>query len=350
MRLRRSVLSKPGIARKRRGKGFSYYRPDGKVLSDPETLQRIKDLVIPPAWKKVWISPYSNGHIQAVGVDAAGRRQYLYHPAWQQERAEEKFDRVLELSTRLPAWRTEIAKDLTRKGLTRKRVLALALRLLDRGYFRAGGEQYAEENESYGLSTLLCEHVVVRRDAVEFDFPAKSGVRRTVEIEDPEVVRAVRALMRRPNRTERLLVCRTGSGWLDVRAADLNDRFKELVGDEYTVKDLRTWHGTVLAAAAFADADPPVSRRVAKRVESAVMKEVAEELGNTPAVARGSYVDPRVVTGYEQGLTIAAAAQRAERVRKPDVAQEILDKATRMLIRRVAKGNIASGSSLAKSA
>lgn len=346
MRLRRSVLSKPGIARKRRGKGFSYYRPDGKVLSDPETLQRIKDLVIPPAWKNVWIAPYSNGHIQAVGVDAAGRRQYLYHSAWQQERAEEKFDRVLELSTRLPAWRTEIAKDLTRKGLTRKRVLALALRLLDRGYFRAGGEQYAEENESYGLSTLLCEHVVVRRDAVEFDFPAKSGVRRTVEIEDPEVVRAVRALMRRPDRGDRLLVCRNASGWLEVRADDLNDRFKELVGDEYTVKDLRTWHGTVLAAAAFADADPPVSRRVAKRVESAVMKEVAEELGNTPAVARGSYVDPRVVTGYEQGLTIAAATHRAERVRKPDVAQEILDKATRMLIRRVAKGHSAGGSSV----
>ncbi|OSC25139.1 DNA topoisomerase [Mycobacterium vulneris] len=346
MRLRRSVLSKPGIARKRRGKGFSYYRPDGKALTDPETLQRIKDLVIPPAWKRVWISPYSNGHIQAVGVDAAGRRQYLYHSAWRQERAEEKFDRVLELSTRLPAWRTEIAKDLTRKGLTRKRVLALALRLLDRGYFRAGGEQYAEENESYGLSTLLCEHVVVRRDAVDFDFPAKSGVRRTVAVEDPEVVRAVRALMRRPNRTERLLVCRAASGWLDVRAADLNDRFKELVGDEYTVKDLRTWHGTVLAAAAFADADPPVSGRVAKRVESAVMKEVAEELGNTPAVARGSYVDPRVVTGYEQGLTIAAAARRAERARNPDVAQEILDKATRMLIRRVAKGHSASGSSV----
>ncbi|OBH61498.1 DNA topoisomerase IB [Mycobacterium sp. E2479] len=345
MRLRRSVLSKPGITRKRRGKGFAYYRPDGKRLSDPQTLQRIKDLVIPPAWKNVWIAPYSNGHIQAVGVDAAGRRQYLYHSAWQQERAEEKFDRVLELSTRLPAWRAEIAKDLTRKGLTRKRVLALALRLLDRGYFRAGGEQYAEEHESYGLSTLLCEHVVVRRDAVEFDFPAKSGVRRTAEIEDPEVVRAVRALMRRSNRTERLLVCRTSSGWVDIRAADLNDRFKELVGDEYTVKDLRTWHGTVLAAAAFADADPALSRRVAKRVESAVMKEVAEELGNTPAVARGSYVDPRVVTGYEQGLTIGAAVRRAEHAKKPDLAQEILDKATRMLIRRVAKGHSADGPS-----
>jgi DNA topoisomerase I len=351
MRLRRSVLDKPGIARKRRGKGFAYYGADGNPLSDPETLQRIKELVIPPAWKKVWISPYANGHIQAVGVDAAGRRQYLYHSTWQQERAEEKFDRVLELSTRLPAWRAAISKDLSRKGLTRKRVLALALRLLDRGYFRAGGEQYAEEHESYGLATLLCEHVVVRRNAIEFDFPAKSGVRRTVEIEDPEVVRAVRALMRRPNRTERLLVCRTASGWIDVHSDDLNTRFKELVGDDYTVKDLRTWHGTVLAAAAFADADPAVSGRAAKRVESAVMKEVAEELGNTPAVARGSYVDPRVVRGYEQGKTIAAAVRRAERARKPDAAQEMLDKATRALIRQVAKGNNASGpSGLAKSA
>ncbi|BBZ45353.1 DNA topoisomerase IB [Mycobacterium parmense] len=345
MRLRRSVLSKPGIARKRRGKGFAYYGPDGDPLADPDAVQRIKELVIPPAWKKVWISPHSNDHIQAVGVDAAGRRQYLYHTAWQQERAEEKFDRVLELSTRLPALRLEVAEDLARKGLTRRRVLALALRLLDRGYFRAGGEQYAEEHESYGLATLLCEHVTVRRDAVAFDFPAKSGVRRTVEIEDQEVVRAVRALSRRPECTGRLLACRTSSGWVDLRSDDLNARFKELVGDEFTVKDLRTWHGTVLAAAAFVDADPPVSERVIKRVESAVMKEVAAGLGNTPAVARGSYVDPRVVSAYEQGLTIAAAARRAERAREPAVAQEILEKATRMLIRRVARGDTASGPS-----
>ncbi len=193
--------------------------------------------------------------------------------------------------------------------------------------------------------------MAVRRNAVEFDFPAKSGVQRKVEIEDPEVVRAVRALRRRSDRSGRLLVCRTSSGWMEVRSDDLNARFKELVGDEYSVKDLRTWHGTVLAATAFADADPAVSQRVAKRVEAAVMKEVAEGLGNTPAVARGSYVDPRVVTGYESGLTIAAAARRAERTRETDAAQEVLERATRMLIRRVAKGRSASGScALAKSA
>lgn len=336
MRLRRSTLDKPGLTRKRRGKGFAYYDSDGELLTDEKTLQRVKDLVIPPAWKKVWISPHPNGHIQAVGTDAAGRRQYIYHQAWQEERAEEKFDRVLDLSLQLPQWRARVTEDLGAKGLGRDRVLALALHLLDRGYFRAGGEQYADENESYGLATLLCEHITLHRDSVMFDYPAKSGVRRTLEITDQAVVRAVRSLMRRDGRTERFLVCRNGSGWTDIRADDLNARFKELVGEDYSVKDLRTWHGTVLAAEAFVDADPPVSPKVVKRVESAVMKEVSEALGNTPAVARGSYVDPRVVRGYEQGQTIAAAAQRADRARNPGDAQIILEKATRTLIRKMA--------------
>jgi DNA topoisomerase-1 len=338
MRLRRSVLTGPGITRKRRGKGFSYYVDGGAPLDDDAALSRIKELVIPPAWKKVWISPHANAHIQAVGTDAAGRRQYLYHQAWQDERAEEKFDRVLEMSLRLPDWRAQVAKDLTGRGLSRDRVLALALHLLDLGYFRSGGELYAEENESYGLSTLLCEHVTLRRDSVEFDYPAKSGVRRTLELDDPEVVRAVRSLLRRDDSGARFLVCRQGSEWIDLHAADLNGRFKELVGQDYSVKDLRTWHGTVLAAVAFVDADPPVEQKVIKRVESAVMKEVSQGLGNTPAVARGSYVDPRVVQAYEEGATIAAAVKRAERVKDADKAQAVLEKATRALIRRTARG------------
>ncbi|MDN4522191.1 DNA topoisomerase IB [Mycolicibacterium austroafricanum] len=339
MRLTRSNLNAPGVVRKRRGKGFAYYTPGGEPLDDPDTAQRIKELVIPPAWKDVWISPKPSGHIQAVGTDAAGRRQYLYHEKWHQERAEEKFDRVLELSVLLPEWRAQIAGDLTRRGLRRERVLALALQLLDRGYFRAGGEQYAEEHEHYGLATLLREHVSLRNGAVVFDYPAKSGVRRSVEIDDAEVVRAVRALMRREDSSERLLVCRNGSGdgWADVRADDLNARFKELVGDEYSVKDLRTWHGTVLAAAAFADAKEPTSKSAIKRAAAAVMKEVAEELGNTPAVARASYVDPRLVDGYAQGMTIGAAVRRAADTSSPEERQEVLEKATRTLIRRVAR-------------
>jgi DNA topoisomerase-1 len=337
MRLRQSALTGPGIVRKRRGKGFAYYAPDGAPLDDDAALQRIKELVIPPAWKKVWISPYPNGHIQAVGTDVAGRRQYLYHQRWQEERAEEKFDRVLEMSKQLPEWRARVAADLRGKGLQRERVLALALHLIDLGYFRAGGEQYAEEYESHGLATLWCDHVTVRGGAVAFDYPAKSGVRRTLEVEDPEVLRATRALLRRPDRTERFLVCRDGNGWADVHADALNARFKELMGDDYSVKDLRTWHGTVLAAESFVDADPPVSKAVVKRVESAVMKEVAEALGNTPAVAKGSYVDPRVIAGYEREVTIAAACKRAARCRDVRDKQAILDKATRTLIQRVAK-------------
>ncbi|MCW2562859.1 MAG: topoisomerase [Mycobacterium sp.] len=338
MRLRRSAVGGPGIRRVRRGRGFSYQNPDGAPVTDAATLQRIKDLVIPPAWRNVWICVYPNGHIQAVGDDAAGRRQYLYHQKWQQERNEEKFDRVLEMSAVLPDMRRRIAADLRRRNLDRDRVVALALHILDLGYFRAGGEQYAEDNDSYGISTLLCEHVVLQKQAVEFDYPAKSGVRRTLLIDDPEVVRSVRALLRRRGRTERFLICRNGSGWTDLHADDLNARFKELVGDEYTVKDLRTWHGTVLAAAAFVDADPPANKTVIKRVESAVMKEVAEELGNTPAVARSSYVDPRVVEGYESGLTIAAGAQRANRTKTPSERQAILENSTARLIRKVAKG------------
>jgi DNA topoisomerase I len=338
MRLRRSVVSGPGLRRVRRGRGFSYHHPDGTSVTDADTLQRINDLVIPPAWKNVWICPHPNGHIQAVGIDAAGRRQYLYHQKWQEDRAEEKFDRVLSLAPALPDMRRQIAADLRGRGLTRDRVLALALHLLDLGYFRAGGEQYAEENNSFGIATLLCEHVSLGRDAVEFDYPAKSGVRRTLIIDDPEVVRSVRALVRRPDRTDRLLVCRNSSGWADLHADDLNARFKQLVGEEYSVKDLRTWHGTVLGAAAFVDADPPVNKTVIKRVESAVMKEVAEELGNTPAVARSSYVDPRVVHGYERGLTIAPGVRRAARTKRPDERQAILERSTARLISKVAKG------------
>jgi DNA topoisomerase I len=337
MRLRRSVVRGPGFGRVRRGKGFSYHDQNGELITDPATLKRISDLVIPPAWKNVWISPHPNGHIQAVGTDVAGRRQYLYHQKWQEERNEEKFDRVLEMSAALPDMRRRISADLRGRGLERDRVLALALHLLDLGYFRAGGEQYAEENNSFGIATLLCEHVTLQRQAVEFDYPAKSGVRRTLVIDDPEVLRSVRALLRRPERSDRLLVCRNSAGWTDIHADDLNARFKELLGDEYTVKDLRTWHGTVLAAEAFVDADPPVNKKVIKRVESAVMNEVSEALGNTPAVARSSYVDPRVVEGYQEGLTIAPAVRRAARTRAADERQSILERSTARIIRRVAK-------------
>ena len=339
MRLRRSNVGGPGVRRVRRGRGFSYAEADGTPLTDPDTLARIQELVIPPAWKNVWICPYPNGHIQAVGTDAAGRKQYLYHQRWQQERAEEKYDRTLSLAKRLPDWRTQVVSDLRGRGLPCARVLAVAQRLLDRGYFRAGGEEYAQENGSFGLATLRREHVRLRRDSVEFDYPAKSGVQRTIELEDPLVVRAVRSLMRAQTRLPRLLVYRSDEGdWVEMRADDVNGRFRELVGDEFSIKDLRTWHGTVLAAEAFAHSPEPTSKTARRRTESTVMKAVAAELGNTPAVARASYVDPRVVQAYQDGLTIQPAILRAQRHRSPAARQELIEKATCRLIHRVEKG------------
>ncbi|ORV17917.1 DNA topoisomerase IB [Mycobacterium celatum] len=335
MRLRRSTVGGPGYRRVRRGRGFSYIDGQREPVDDPEVLARIEALVIPPAWKNVWICAHPNGHIQAVGTDAAGRRQYLYHEQWRAERAEEKYDRALSLAKRLPDWRMRVLGDLRGRGLRRDRVLAVAQHLIDRGYFRAGGEEYAQENGSFGLATLLRDHVRLHRDCVEFDYPAKSGVRRTVSLDDPLVIRAVRSLLRAETDIARLLVYRTSDGWSEVHADDLNTRFRELVGDEFSVKDLRTWHGTVLAAEAFANAREPTSKTARRREEAAVMRSVAEELGNTPAVARSSYVDPRVVTAYEQGITISPALRRAVRERNPLGRQHVLEQATARVIKRV---------------
>jgi DNA topoisomerase I len=337
MRLRRSQVDGPGLHRVRRGRGFTYLDDDRAGITDAQVLARIEALVIPPAWKNVWISPHPNGHIQAVGTDAAGRRQYIYHERWQDERSEEKYERTMSLAKHLPGWRLDLLTDLRRRGLARDRVLALAQHLIDQGYFRAGGEEYVEENGSYGLSTLLREHVHLHHDSVEFDYPAKSGVRRAISLEDPLVLRAVRALIRAETTTPRLLAYRTPDGWSEVHADDINLRFRELVGEDYSVKDLRTWHGTVLAAEAFAVAREPASKTARRREEAAVMRAVADQLGNTPAVARSSYVDPRVVEAYEQGLTIAPALRQAKRKRSPEARRETIERATRRMIRRVSR-------------
>jgi DNA topoisomerase I len=339
VRLRRSVVDGPGFRRVRRGRSFSYVStPAARRDSvDAETLERIEALVIPPAWKNVWICPYPNGHIQAIGTDAAGRRQYLYHERWQAERSEEKYDRALSLAKHLPDWRVQLLADLRGRGLGRDRVLALAQHLIDQGYFRAGGEEYAQENGSFGLATLLRDHVHLHQDSVEFDYPAKSGVRRTVSLEDPLVIRAVRSLLRAETKTPRLLAYRTSDGWCEVHADDLNTRFRELVGEDFSVKDLRTWHGTVLAAEAFAIAREPTSKTARRREEAAVMRAVAEELGNTPAVARRAYVDPRVITAYEEGITIAPALRRVRRQRTPEARRETIERATARMIKRRAQ-------------
>ncbi|WP_019632791.1 DNA topoisomerase IB [Actinomadura atramentaria] len=305
MTMRRSDPAGPGIRRRRHGRGFRYLDADGRPLADPAELARVKALVIPPAWQDVWICPHDDGHLQAVGVDAAGRRQYLYHPEWRKERDREKHDHVLEFGGRLPDVRAAVAEHLAGRGLTRERVLAAAVRLIDLGFFRIGGEEYAEENGTYGLATVRREHVTCGRGAVTFEYPAKHGKERHQAVVEESVCRVVSALKRRTDGAGQLLIHRTGRAWHEVRGADVNDYLRELSGGDFTAKDFRTWHATVLAAVGLAVSTRAETEAARKRAVARVVQEVAGYLGNTPAVARASYIDPRVVELYENGVTIA---------------------------------------------
>ncbi|MEU8226294.1 DNA topoisomerase IB [Kribbella sp. NPDC048915] len=310
MRLRRSQPDKPGLTRRRRGRGFSYLDADGNVVDDTDVVERIRTLAIPPAWKDVWICPFPNGHIQAVGTDEAGRRQYLYHDDWRTAQDADKHDRVRQLARKLPAFREAVDKDLCSRGLGRERVLAVALRMLDYGVFRTGNAQYAEEHGSRGASTLLRDDVRVRKGKLVFDFRAKGGQRRTLELDDDKLVTAVRSLKRARHGLEQLLVYREGRDYHEIDAGMVNDRFHELVGDDFTVKDLRTWTATVYAAVELAQADPPTTKRALNAAVKDMLEEVSDHLGNTPSVAKASYVDPRVIEQYERGHTIADTVHR----------------------------------------
>lgn len=310
MRLRRSDLSGPGFTRRRSGTGFRYLDAEGAPLSR-EDRARAKALVIPPAWRDVWISPHANGHIQAVGTDDAGRRQYRYHDVWRAKRDEEKHDRVLEVARRLPKLRRTVARHLEHRALDRERVLAAGVRLLELGLFRVGGEVYAAENGSFGLTTIRKKHVVLRNGGILFRFPAKSGVQRTIEVHDDAVRRVVRALRRHQDDEDDLLAYRSGGRWYDVKSEDVNDYLREHAGVTLTAKDFRTWHATVLMAVELALAgDPPDAERARGTVVRAAIEDVSDYLGNTPAVAKASYVDPRIITAYEEGRSIRPTLDR----------------------------------------
>jgi DNA topoisomerase I len=310
-RLRRADLSGPGITRRGRGRGFEYFDETGERIDDIETLERIRELAIPPAWKDVWICPYPNGHIQAIGTDAAGRKQYRYHQKWRERRDQIKFDKMVEFARALPALREAAAQDVRKEGFPRERVLACAVRLLDRGFFRIGGEEYAEENESYGLATMQKQHVTLGRGYwIRFEYPAKSGKHQVTSLVDPGVYDVVRALKRRRSGGPELLAYRADGSWFDVKSADINAYIKETTGGDFSAKDFRTWSGTVLAAISLAAAAPAArSKSTRKRATAQVIKDVARYLGNTPAVARASYIDPRVFDRYAAGVTIKPALE-----------------------------------------
>ncbi len=303
----------PGLRRRRAGRGFSYFDSDGRRITDPAVIDRIKALVIPPAWTDVWICVDPRGHIQAFGHDARGRRQYRYHDEWRAQRNRDKHDRMLELARALPRLRRRLRQDLATDGMGRDRVLACAVRLLELGLFRVGGEPYVAENGSYGLATLRKGHVRAVGDELRFDYPGKGGQRRVVTVGDPDVADVVRALKRRRGGGPELLAFKDERGhWVDVRSSDINDYLRNALGSEFSAKDFRTWTATILAAVALAGEEEADTARQRRRAVVRVVRRVAQVLGNTPAVARGSYVDPRVIKRYESGETVAEALDAAD--------------------------------------
>ncbi len=324
----------PGWTRRRAGRGFSYRDETGALIRDAERLDRIRSIAIPPAWKDVWICPWPNGHIQATGVDAAGRRQYRYHDAWRARRDAEKHERVLAIASELPDVRERVAAALRTRGSNRDRVLACALRLLDLGTFRIGSEEYAEENGTYGLATLRREHVSVRGERTYFRYTAKGGIEREVEITDRPTATVVRQLLERPDDAgEELLAYQLEDGtWHDVTSDEINAFLKEVSGAEITAKDFRTWNATVMMAAALAEQPAPKNRTARNKTIREAYVRVSEQLGNTPAVCKASYVDPRVVDRYEHGETVAdALAELADSEGTRD-AQKVLEQAVCRLL------------------
>ena len=329
IRLRRSDTSGPGIRRRRRGKGFEYLNPDGTRVDDAEVLGRINELVIPPAWEDVWISPYPGGHIQATGVDARGRKQYLYHQKWRQRRDQEKFDAMLRFAKTLPAMREAVDRDLRSGELSREQVLACAVRLLDKGFFRIGSEDYAVENETYGLATIHKAHVrLLDESTLRFDYPAKHGKQQIRSVVDSDVAAIVKKLKARRGGLPELLAYKRGRTWVDVKSADINLYLKGVTGLEVSAKDFRTWNATVLAAVALAASGLAESKTAKKRAIVRAIKEVSYYLGNTPAVARASYIDPRIFDRFNDGLVIdpaIAAAEDDEPAIQGAVEQAVLD-------------------------
>lgn len=309
VRLRRTSASSPGWSRVRHGRGFRYLDQDGQAL-EPEQVERCKLLVIPPAWTEVWICSVDNGHLQAVGTDDAGRRQYLYHPGWRERRDSEKFERMEGFAASLLKHRGTARRDLAGDDLDLRRVSAATFSLLDLGMFRIGSVRYAEENGSFGLTTLRKEHVTpAGKGGLAFAYTAKSGQEVQVTVRDERVQVVLETLRRRRGGSDQLLAHRVGRRWKDLDAADVNAYVKDVLAGDYSAKDFRTWRGTTIAALALAGSDGSTAAR-RKRSVAAAMRQVSEHLGNTPAVARSSYVDPRVVDLYEHGVTVSADHRR----------------------------------------
>ena len=289
----------PGITRVRGADGFRFCGPSGARITDGPTLERIRALRIPPAWENVWISADPLGHIQATGVDSKGRTQYEYHQLWREQRDAQKFSHMLRFASALPGLRMAAQHDLRRRGLNRDRVSAGVVRLIDLGLFRIGEERYAELDHHYGATTLEKRHVRVTRESVTFDYIAKAGKQRTITVRDRTVLPTVRALIHSDNGHDALFCYEQDDAWHPLHSRDVGHYLATRAGGHYTAKEFRTWNATVLMALVLANAGPTATPRGRQRVITASVKEVARWLGDTPAVARASYIDPRLISRYE---------------------------------------------------
>jgi DNA topoisomerase-1 len=302
----------PGIRRLRSGKGFRYVDPDGKAVRDPAVLRRIRSLVLPPAWTDVWICPTTNGHLQATGFDARGRKQYRYHPRWRKVRDETKYHRLVAFGQALPRIRARVEKDLNRPGLPHAKVLAAIVRLLETTLIRVGNDEYARTNHHYGLTTLLDRHARISSSTIHFSFRGKSGVRHTVDLQDRRLARIVRRCQEVPGQELFQYADRDGAGHV-VGSADVNEYLHEVAGEEFTAKDFRTWARTVLAARALEEFEAFDSKAQAKQNIVRAIETVAKRLGNTMTVCRKCYVHPAVLDAYLDGTLLQTLRQRVEK-------------------------------------
>jgi DNA topoisomerase I len=290
----------PGIRRKRAGKGFAYIAPDGRSIRDKQELARFKSLAIPPAWTDVWICPDPNGHIQATGRDARGRKQYRYHSRWREVRDTSKYERLAEFAEALPRIRERTERDLRRQGIPREKVLAVVVRLLEETSIRIGNDEYAKHNRSFGLTTFRDRHAVFEGEKLRFDFRGKSGKRHTVELNDRRLARIVKRCQDIPGQELFQYLDADGKRHT-IESADVNAYIREISGGPFSAKDFRTWNGTVLASRYLRLCDSSTTKTAAKRQVSQAIKSVAADLGNTPAVCRKAYVHPVVVNAYLEG-------------------------------------------------
>jgi DNA topoisomerase-1 len=307
----------PGIHRRRAGAGFVYLSSTKQLIRDTSTLNRIRSLAIPPAWKDVWICPDPNGHLQATGFDARGRKQYRYHPRWREVRDETKYDRMIAFAQALPSIRQRVERDLSLPGLQRNKVLAAIVRLLDTTFIRVGNDEYAKENHSFGLTTMRNEHANVQGSTIHFQFRGKSGIHHAIDLSEPRLARIVRRCQDLPGYELFAYIDENGQVH-DVGSADVNDYLREITGQDFTAKHFRTWHGTVLAAMALKEYQAFTSQRQAKRNVVRAVESVAERLGNTPAVCRKCYVHPIVLDTYLDGSLVNSLKRRISHLNGSD--------------------------------